>query len=82
MSNAAAKEPASHARGFWAPSTDRRLKAVRSELATMAELREARGLTVSEQRYLEHLHRREGELSADALEEGAKASELERSRPF
>jgi hypothetical protein len=82
MNNAAAKDQTTHARGFWAPSADRRLKAVRSELNTMAELREARGLTVSEQRYLEHLRRRETELTADAEAEIAKAAELERSRPF
>ncbi len=73
-----------HARGAWAPSTDRRLKAVRSELDTMAMLQTSRGLTVSEQRYLEHLRRRETELEAEAAENLAKATagDAQRSRNF
>ena len=63
----------SHARTFWAPAAGRRLKAVRSELATIAELREIRGLTVAEQRYLDHLLRREVELEAELTEERAEA---------
>ncbi|MBW8827345.1 MAG: hypothetical protein JF603_13495 [Acidobacteria bacterium] len=61
-----------HSRTFWAPSAVRRIKAVRSELTTIANLRAQRGLSASEALYYEHLVRREAELEAELLDE-AKA---------
>ena len=65
-----------HSRTFWAPSAIRRIKAVRSELATISALRSQRGLSASESLYYEHLVRREGELEAELLEE-AKARAID-----
>jgi hypothetical protein len=65
-------------RVVWAPPTTRRLQAVRSEIATMSELAEARHLTRSERGYQEHLLRREQELVDELAEEHRRLLEEHR----
>ena len=63
------REMAQHVSAVWAPSPDRRLAAVQAELSTLATLRDARPLSAAENRYQEHLLRREGELHEEIVEE-------------
>lgn len=64
-----AKNTVQHVSAVWAPSPDRRLAAVQAELSTLATLRDARPLSAAENRYQEHLLRREGELREEIVEE-------------
>lgn len=57
------------ARVVWAPSAVNRLRAVRSEMETLVDITEKRMLTKAEQRYREHLGRREEELLEEIREE-------------
>lgn len=57
----------------WAPSPLARLKAVRAELATLADVKAARSLTGPEERYRVHLVQREAEL-LEEIEELRRAS--------
>ncbi len=66
---ASAKQTPQHVSAVWAPSADRRLAAVQAELSTLATLRDTRPLSSAENRYQEHLLRREGELREEIVEE-------------
>ena len=69
ISRTAGKDMAQHVSAVWAPSADRRLAAVQAEMSTLATLRSARPLSAAENRYQEHLLRREGELREEIVEE-------------
>ncbi|MBW8826854.1 MAG: hypothetical protein JF603_10965 [Acidobacteria bacterium] len=58
-----------HTRIVWAPPAVTRLKAVRSELDTLALIEAQRMLTAAEHNYHDHLIRREEELQEEALQE-------------